>query len=101
MTEHNPEEPHVHVVVPEMLRAAHARREMQVAERSAAIDRLLDGLGVDGLMAMRTILNQGSPAESNQFFDGQIRTLLRRVHGVDPDTGMTEQEMLTQAGGQS
>ena len=72
------------------LRHHHDMQTIERATRASRIDRFMDGLDVDGLLALRDILNQDSASAMNNFFDGQCVTLLRRIHHVDPQTGDPE-----------
>jgi hypothetical protein len=73
----------------ELLKRQHDRAHIAADANQARIDRFLTALDVDGLMAMRTILCMGDMAKSlsANFWDGQVVSLLRYVHKVDPDTG--------------
>ena len=82
------------IPIPACVRQAHDRQHMKAEDRAAAVDRLLDGLDVEQLLALRTILNLANPERMNQYIDGQVVTLLRRIHGVDSSTGLTPQETL-------
>jgi len=85
----------VHVDLDE-LRQARARHEMAQQERVQAVARFLDGLDVDQLLALRTILIQPQAEHANMFFDGQCVALLRARHGVDPDTGQSLEAALAE-----
>jgi hypothetical protein len=67
------------------------RAEMTATDKRVRVEAFLDGLDVDQLLALRFILNCCGGEEGafamNQYFDGMVYTLLRRVHGVNPDTG--------------
>lgn len=71
------------------LRKDHDRTHMVVDAAAARLDAFISGLDVDGLLALRTILNTGDMAKSvmANFFDGQLTAILRYVKGVDPETG--------------
>lgn len=73
------------------LAAEHDRAHMSAEDRTARVEQFIDGLDVEGLLALRTILNAGGDAKRHwamsQYLDGQVVTLLRRVHGVNPETG--------------
>ena len=95
MTDHDPDDhPPLVLDIGGALRAAHERHHMESEDRAASVDRLLDGLNVEQLIALRYLLNQDSKSAMNNYFDGQVITLLRRVHGVDPVTGLTPIEAL-------
>jgi hypothetical protein len=79
------------------LRDAHSRHRMEMQSREARCNHFLDSLNVEQLVALREILNMDEKSPMNNWVDGQAYTLLRRVHGVDPHTGLTEQEALEQA----
>lgn len=66
---------------------AHDRRVMRARDNTTRIHEFLDGLSVDQLLALRIILNQSGPEETNQFFDGMVVSLLRLIHKVDPESG--------------
>lgn len=71
------------------LKKQHDRAHMSAEANQARIDRFLTELDVDGLLALRTILNMGDLDKNPTacFWDGQILSLLRYVHKVDPYTG--------------
>ena len=85
------------IPIPDGIREERDRRNMAAEERSRAVDRFFDGLNVEQLMILRTIFNQSDAATMNQYFDGRVYELLRRVHGVDPDTGLSPIEALERA----
>jgi hypothetical protein len=68
---------------------AHDRRHMALDVVMTEVYNFLDGLNVTQLLAMRRILNLGDGGEcvNNNYIDGQVITLLRRVHNVNPSTG--------------
>ncbi len=66
------------------------RRRMQGEELRQRVTNFLDTATAEQLLALRVILNMGrgdAAGLSNEFFDGQIVTILRVVHQVNPDTG--------------
>lgn len=71
------------------LRKTHDRAHMSAEALAASVDTFISGLDIDGLMALRTILNTGDMTKSisANFFDGQLVAILRYVKGVDPETG--------------
>lgn len=73
----------------ELLQKQHDRANIAADANQARIDNFLTSLDVDGLMAMRTILNMGDLGRNPTacFWDGQIVSLLRYGHKVDPDSG--------------
>lgn len=73
----------------ETLRKQHDQAHMAADAEVARIDRFISGLDVDGLLALRVILNTGdmSKSVSANFFDGQLVSILKYVHGVDPASG--------------
>lgn len=73
----------------EVLAKRHDMNHMAVEATTARVEAFLSGLDVDGLMAMRTILNQGDMTKSltANFFDGQLVSILKYVKHVDPETG--------------
>jgi hypothetical protein len=68
---------------------AQDRRHMAVEVVMTEIYEFLDGLSVTQLLALRRVLNLGDGSEcaNNNYIDGQIITLLRRVHNVNPLSG--------------
>ncbi len=105
MTDHeHDEEPHGFAFafpVPEAVRSAHERHRMEAEDLSARAYRLVDTLTPDQLIGLRFILNQDSESAMNNYWDGRVVAILRRVHGVDPLTGLTPLETLERAGGAS
>lgn len=67
-------------------REAHEREAMARDDYFARLYGFLDELTPDQLVVLRSILNVGS-RKTLQFIDGQVVSLLRRVHEVDPITG--------------
>lgn len=57
----------------------------QVAETE--VQHFLDGLDVGQLLALRRILCMDNDSSTNNYFDGQVVTLLRVVHKVDAWSG--------------
>lgn len=95
MTDHHDDDAHFAAVpVPAEVLAGMVRHAdlhaMDRQQRQLRLDRFLDGLDVDGLLALRDLLNHDTDSSMNNYFDGQIRTLLRRIHHVDPRTGEPE-----------
>lgn len=76
--------------VVQALRKGHDQAHMAAEATAARVDAFLTGLDVDGLLAMRSILNTGdmNKSLSANYWDGQLVALLRYVHHVDPDTGL-------------
>ena len=76
------------------------KRERTIMETDAGIHEmwsLLDSLTPRQLVSLRWILHLGSDmTPSALFIDGQIVSILRTVHGVDPETGLTVLEQFTQ-----
>lgn len=92
MTDHDDhsDDPHIHVVpagMAEALQHASEMHAMAVDAQTSRVYRLLDTLDPDGLLALRTILNQDQTSTSNQYWDGQIASILRVIHRVHPYTG--------------
>jgi hypothetical protein len=94
-------EPHLHgfaMRVPEgLIRAMeheHDRAHMEVESFQQRIFSFFDSLNVEQLMTMRTILNADAKSWANNYFEGQVVTILRLIHGVDPDTGLTAEQAL-------
>lgn len=73
----------------DVLRRTTDRAHMTAEAMAARVDSFIAGLDVDGLMALRSILNTGDMTKSlsANFWDGQIVSILRHVHHVDPATG--------------
>lgn len=73
----------------EALNRHHDHAQMTAEALAARVDTFLSGLDVDGLMALRTMLNTGDMTKSitANFFDGQLVAILRYVKGVDPESG--------------
>lgn len=73
----------------ELLRKGVDQTQMTAESLAAQVERFVSGLDVDGLMALRIMLNTGDMGKSltAQFFDGQLVAILRYVHHVDPDSG--------------
>ena len=74
----------------EAIQRGHEAAHMRAESREARIEHLLDTLDVEGLLALRLILNHGDQDSAwamNQYYDGQVASILRRVHQVDPYTG--------------
>lgn len=71
------------------MRKDHDEAHMSAEAKEAQVERFISGLDVDGLMALRTILNTGdmSTSQSANFWDGQVFSILRYVKHVDPFTG--------------
>jgi hypothetical protein len=65
----------------------HLRRQMHAQVAENEVMHFLDSLGVDQLLALRRILCIDNDSTSNNYFDGQIVSLLRVVHKVDITTG--------------
>lgn len=71
----------------ETWRAQHDRYHMAQEELSRSIDRLLDELNVDQLMSLRKIFAMERDSAIMNNLDGQVISILRRVHHVDSMTG--------------
>jgi hypothetical protein len=70
------------------------------SQMAARIDNVLDGLDVEELMVLRIILGHGAEHLSlYSRIDGQIIALLRRVHHVDAETGLSVDDLRKQAPG--
>jgi hypothetical protein len=74
----------------------HERCRMEVDAIWNEIAEFLDSLDAKQLTVLRKIL--GAP-KLVDFFDGMAYTLLRRIHGVDPDTGKSPEEALAEQTG--
>lgn len=74
----------------------HDRFRMEGLATMNELSEFLDSLNVKQLTALRKILNMPKLLD---FFDGQAYILLRRVHGVDPDTGKSPEEALAEQTG--
>jgi len=91
------DQPHVHgfgVEIPVEMMAAiaagHDNRRVRAQDRNNMTMSWLEALDVEGLMAVRWILQVGDGNEAyanNKFFDGIAYQLLRSK-GVDPNTGL-------------
>ncbi len=81
-------------IVPDIFLAEHQRQCLDTEARTNRMNRLLDSLSVEGLLALRDILHYDPSSPGNNYWDGQIVAILRLVHGVDPETGLTAQEQL-------
>lgn len=71
------------------------RMRMTYQEKRVTLDRMLESLGVEELMALRFML-AGDPemaAVNNAAFDGMIYSILRLKHGVDPDNGKRPEDL--------
>lgn len=81
-----------------VLQQAHDRISIAADAEAARIDRFLTGLDVDGLLALRRILNTGDMRKtaSANFWDGQIVAIMKFVRGVDPDTGKDPLQISTE-----
>jgi hypothetical protein len=96
----HPTGPHFHgiaIPVPDGVFPDPRRARMAADEREASVNDLLDSLNVQQLVALRRLLNMDQESAMNNYVDGQVVTLLRRIHNVDPHTGMTEQEAIEAA----
>jgi hypothetical protein len=101
MAEDDHEEPHIHAMPLSALldsakdaREAHDRAHMN---RDALINRIyayLDRASKEDLLVLREMLVMDPKSWSNNYFEGQIVSILRLAHHVDPDTGLTEAETL-------
>jgi hypothetical protein len=69
------------------------RRRMEHASTTLEIYEFLDSLSPQQLVAFRKILNMPKLLD---YFDGMAHALLRRVHGVDPDTGRSVEDALVE-----
>jgi hypothetical protein len=72
------------------------RCRMDGAATMLEIYEFLDSLTPRQLAAFRKIVNAPKLLE---YFDGMAHTLLRRVHGVDPDTGRSVEDALVEIAG--
>ena len=72
--------------------ADHARAHMEQDAGQNRIYQFLDDLSVEDLLTLRAVLSMTEKYPN--FVDGMVLTLLRRTHGVDPDTGLTPAEAL-------
>lgn len=71
----------------ESLAGEHDRGRMQARVAETNIYHFLDRLDVEELLVLRRMLNCDQDSASNNYFDGQVVTLLRVVHQVDITTG--------------
>ena len=74
--------------------AQHEREHMEGMSTQQQIYGLLDSLTVEQLLALRVMLGIDSKSAMCNYFEGQVVSILRLVHGVDPATGLTPQEAL-------
>jgi hypothetical protein len=74
----------------EGLKSQHDREHLAHDAMTMRLNNFLDEMSVEQLMTLRHILNQDQDSTSNNFFDGQIYTLLRIVHHVDANSGKPE-----------
>lgn len=72
------------------LQEQHDRCLMDRESRQLRLNRFLDSLDVDQLLALRDILNHDSTSAMNNYWDGQVAAILRLIHHVDPGTGQPE-----------
>lgn len=82
-------------VPPEMAEALgrmHDRAHMHAEARTQAIYSLLDRLPPDDLLTLRDILR--APRSARNRIDGQVVSIMRVVHHVDPYTARPELEGL-------
>jgi hypothetical protein len=98
MTDDNHDDPGVHLVGFSAMSEMADRARMEAEVQQATVYRFLDELAPEQLVALRMILNQDSKSAMNNYWDGQVATLLRRIHGVDPWTGLTPQEAIERQG---
>ncbi len=71
--------------------------EMRRDAFNAELHAFIDGLSTQQLITLRHMLNLCK--KSQQFLDGQIFTVLRVVRGVDPDTGRSVEDALSEIAG--
>jgi hypothetical protein len=77
------------------LSASHDRSHMEVDAGQARIYAFLDDMPIEDLLTLRAILQMTEKYPN--FIDGMVLTILRAVHHVDPDTGLTKEESLAEA----
>lgn len=77
------------------LSASHDRAHMEVDAGQARIYRFLDGMSIEDLLTLRAVLQMTEKYPN--FIDGMVLTLLRSVHHVDPETGLSPEEALASA----
>ena len=73
----------------------HSKCQLDNDARIARLERFLDTAPVDYLLAVQDMLVQIDDNERASWFLGQIYTILRVVHGVDPHTGETHEEKMS------
>jgi hypothetical protein len=78
-----------------LLAGQQQRQQLEVESAQQRIFNFLDSLNADDLFTLRRMLS----CDANNHFDGMIITLLRVVHKVDPDSGLSEEEMLARIAG--
>jgi hypothetical protein len=76
----------------ELLSKLHDRAHMTAEAEAARVDNFLANLDVDGLLALRAILNTGDmkASASANFWDGQLVSILKFIRKVDPATGQPD-----------
>ncbi len=76
----------------ENMRGLADRRAIAGEAMAMSVYSFMDGLNVEQLIALRRMLCCDEESRMNQFFDGQIVSILRLVHHVHPDTGKPESD---------
>ncbi len=74
----------------------HDRCRMEADAARLEVFEFLDSLDARQLIALRRVLNSPKLLD---YYDGMAHTLLRRIHGVDPDTGKSPEEALAEQTG--
>ncbi len=69
-------------------------REMHRDALEQQIYDFIDGLSAKQASTLRRVLNMDQKSVMNQYYDGQLVGLLRYVHHVDPETGLSPTEEL-------
>lgn len=83
----------------EAIAASHDRHHMSAHDAANRNAAFLDSLNVEQLVALRGILCADNESASNNFFDGQVYSILRVVHRVDPYSGRDPLEEFVDAVG--
>lgn len=84
----------------EHMHAHQDHHDMENATMAQRINALFDSLDVEQLVTLRRMFAMDGRSGMNNYFEGQIVTMLRRVHNVDPESGLTMEEALALADAQ-
>lgn len=92
--EGGPEGMGITIPIGAMMAQAHDRAHLEAVSMIQRIYAFLDSLNVEQLLCLKKILQADGKSYMNNYFEGQVVTLLRMVHNVDPDTGLTVEQAL-------